>query len=168
MTTIVADRKLRILAADRQITCSDGAILTTTKISRGVYNEEEVLVATCGDAEAAVAFRLWLEDQEKHRAGQKTDGDNKDIHYPHSNDFHALILFPNGELLWFGSKGYPMIVHERWHGIGSGSSYALGALYAGADMKKALTIAIRLDSMTGKGIQIETFPTRKKRKKRNG
>ena len=154
------------MAADQQMTASDGQRLFHKKVRRARYDGSDVLMATCGDAEASVAFYLWLEEQEKWRSGLPPEGEHKDIHYPSKADFHALVMFSNGDVLWFGPTGYPVEIRERWHGIGSGSSYALGALHAGADIKKALQIAIKMDSQSGLGVQVEGFTTTTKKRKR--
>jgi len=157
MTTIVVDRKFRLIAADKQATADGGHRLKHVKIKRVQHEDQEVLIATCGDVEASEAFRLWYLDQEAYRKGEKTDGTTKDIHYPGSANFHALALYQDGSLLWYGQRGYPMEIKERFFGIGSGSDFALGALSAGAGLREAVKIACKFDANSGLGIQIEGF-----------
>lgn len=157
MTTIVVDRKQRIIAADRQATADGGHKLIHNKIKRVKHENQEVLLASAGDVEASEAFYLWYIDQERARVGEKTDGDHKDVHYPYNCNFHALALYQDGSLLWYGPKGYPMEVKERFFGIGSGADFALGAMFAGADIKRAVQIANKLDANSGLGVQVEGF-----------
>jgi len=139
------------MAADKQLTCSDGQKLRRKKIRRVKIGQSNVLVACAGDAEANEAFHYWLANLDK-LANQELD-----IHYPTKEDFHALVLYDTGYLLWYGPKGYPVEVKDRFHGIGSGSGYALGALHAGATIRDAIRIATKLDSNTGFGVQVEGF-----------
>lgn len=157
MTTIIVDRKLKLMAADKQATGDGGHILKHIKIRRVKHENQDVLIASAGDAEAAEAFELWYIDQEKSRKGEKVDGEHKDSHYPLNQNFHALALYEDGSLLWYGPKGYPMEVKERYFGIGSGSDFAIGALFAGANLRKAVQIACKLDANSGVGIQLEGF-----------
>lgn len=145
------------MGADMQATADGGHKLRHLKIRRTVHEGQEVLMATAGDVEASEAFYLWYIDQENHRKGLKLDGEHKDTHYPGTANFHAIALYQDGSVLWYGPKGYPMPIKERFFGIGSGADFALGALFAGADIRAAVKIACKLDANSGLGIQIEGF-----------
>lgn len=145
------------MAADMQATADGGHKLKHRKVRRVKHDGQEVLIATAGDVEASEAFYLWYIDQENHRKGLKLDGETKDTHYPGTANFHALALYQDGSLLWYGPRGYPMEVKETYFGIGSGADFALGAMFAGADIRKAVQIATRLDANTGLGVQVEGF-----------
>lgn len=147
MTTIVVDRKLRVMAADRQMTASDGHKMHHRKIRKVHHNKKRYLIGICGDADAGEAFMHWW----------NTPGADADQHYPKSGDFHALALCEDGYLVWYGPNGYPVEIQDRFHGIGSGSDFALGALHAGVDIKQAVKIASKLDANSGFGIQVEGF-----------
>lgn len=147
MTTIIVDRKLRIMASDKQMTASDGHKMHHRKIRRVTHNKRKYLIGICGDADAGEAFIHWW----------NTPEDSDDRHYPKNADFHALALSEEGGLVWYGPSGYPVEITDRFHGIGSGSDFALGALHAGADIKQAIKIASKLDANSGFGIQVEGF-----------
>lgn len=154
MTTVVVDRKLRMMAADRMLVCGGNQRSKYQKIVR----LDDVLIGFAGGAEEGVAFECWYEDQQRLQRGEPTENpDDKDAHYPRSDAFHALVLHKTGQLSWYGKAGYPVNITDRYFGIGSGSDFALGALYAGADLRTAILVAEKLDTNSGLGVQLEGF-----------
>lgn len=164
MTTVVVDRKLRAMAGDKQMTC-DNQRAKHVKVSK----VEDVIIGYCGVSEAGVAFKLWYETYLKNdvaiASGLPANPD-RDKHYPATDDFSALVLHKSGKLYWYGKLGYGVEVHDRYFGIGSGSDYGLGALYAGASLEQAVKIASKLDNKTGMGVTLLLFDGGEKRGKR--
>lgn len=153
-TTIVVDRKLKIMVADRMMVAG-GNHKTRYKKIRKYSKPDVVLIGTCGDSEVGEAFVCWYEDQMRKDKGEKLENSNNS--YPHTDTFHALVLHKDGRLSWYGKQGYAINITERYFGIGSGSDFALGAIMAGADLRKAVRIASLCDINTGLGIQEESF-----------
>ncbi len=137
------------MAADRQMTTADGQRLLHTKIRRIKSPDWEVLIGTAGDVEAGEHIIEWYK--------WKTGVDKGLAEYPSKEDLHALILDSTGDCVWYGPKVFPIDVKERFHVIGSGSGFAIGALYAGATVIEAIRIANKLDSTSGFGVQFEGF-----------
>jgi len=71
------------------------------------------------------------------------ENDNGEV----SSNYEALLAV-NGRLFTLGSD-FALIGNARFAAIGSGSSYALGALRAGATPKDAVRIAAEFDVYTG-------------------
>ena len=57
-----------------------------------------------------------------------------------------LILTPGGKIWCYDGHGVPYIINEPFIAVGSGSPHAMAAMMAGATIKKAVKIAIHLDS----------------------
>jgi len=68
--------------------------------------------------------------------------------------FSMLIAF-DGELFDIGDDFSVLLNDTGIYGVGNGSRYAIGALYAGATVEKALEIAAQNDIYTSGPFQIE-------------
>lgn len=66
-----------------------------------------------------------------------------------TNTGSALLVAVNGRLFEVGSNFAYTTNDNRVYAVGSGSSYALGALGAGADPRSAVGVAAYFDSFTG-------------------
>jgi ATP-dependent protease HslVU (ClpYQ) peptidase subunit len=73
----------------------------------------------------------------------------------HGDDsgFSMLISF-DGELFDIGDDFSVLLNNQGIYGVGNGSKYAIGALYAGASVEKALEIASQNDIYTSGPYQI--------------
>jgi len=72
------------------------------------------------------------------------------------------VFDPDQGALWFKNpmtNPYPEVLNFP-NAMGSGATYALGAMYAGADLVKAVEIASKLDIYTGGEIQLIDIPVR--------
>ncbi len=67
--------------------------------------------------------------------------------------FNMLIAY-DGELFDIGSDFSVLLNNDGIYGVGNGSKYAIGALYAGASIDKALEIAAHNDIYTSGPFQI--------------
>lgn len=76
------------------------------------------------------------------------------------NDVTALFVFPHGEV-WTVRSGKDsaeaMKIDGRFHAIGSGRKYALGAMFAGADAGHAVIAAKVFDLHTDGGTDVVTL-----------
>ena len=79
--------------------------------------------------------------------GWKPDREDKD------SGFNFLIAF-DGEIFDIGDDFSVVLNSEGIYGVGAGSAYAIGALYAGASVEKALEIAANNDVYTSGPFQI--------------
>ena len=77
----------------------------------------------------------------------KLDGGDKDA------GFDMLFAF-DGELFEIDSDFSVLLNGDGIYGIGSGSPFAIGALYAGATVEQALEIAAKNDIYTSEPFQI--------------
>jgi len=82
--------------------------------------------------------------------------------FPHGKEFNALILKPDGTCLFVGDCGYPT-EQSLPTAIGSGCEYALGAMDAGANARRAVEIAAGRNPTTGGKIVVLHRPVQKHR-----
>lgn len=69
---------------------------------------------------------------------------------PQGPSFEALLVKPDGTIFLYNDAYYaagPIV--SKIASIGSGKKYAMGAIYAGADVKRAVEIAIECDPWSG-------------------
>lgn len=174
MTTILVDRKARIMAADSQsVMGSNFRFKGAPKIRRhkSKVDELEWLYASAGDSEAGVFFDAWFEDQLDNPQNK-----NHDL-YPKDGEFNAVAMNELGEVFFYGAKGCPVPIKERFFALGSGGDYALGAIYGLlykdckiqdpiCSARTSVRIATLLDVASGGRIQVEGFGNRGKRSNR--
>jgi ATP-dependent protease HslVU (ClpYQ) peptidase subunit len=79
--------------------------------------------------------------------GWKTDPDDKD------SGFDFLVAY-DGELFDIGEDLSVIIRNDGIYGVGNGYRFAVGALYAGATVERALEIAAHNDAYTSAPFQI--------------
>lgn len=123
-----------VLAADSLVT------LGSTKV-HGSYQKirriGEYLVGTAGSVASCQAFVDWL------RSGD-------DSHPPPKGEYNALIVDPRGRVREIENGSVlPVPRGAKFFAIGSGSPYALAAMYAGATAIDAVKIAAKIDTSTG-------------------
>lgn len=136
MTVIAWDGKT--LAADKRATLGT-LIRTTTKI----FRIGDALCASAGDADVGNDMIAWF------RNGAKPED------YPASNRGDAwagLLVIRKGEILKYERSPHPISFEDGFFAIGCGRDYALAAMYLGHDARKAVEVAIALDSGCGNGI----------------
>lgn len=131
MTTIAYDG--RTLCVDSQSSCGDTiSSRTRQKMWRAVGEFECVAIA--GEICGMAPILDWL------RNGADPDK------WP-DVDLAAWCVRKNGEVVRYVGP-FPETVEGR-DADGSGASFALGAMYAGADAHQAMEAAIRFDPFTG-------------------
>lgn len=138
MTVIAWDGK--ILAADRMVV--DGyAKFPGTKIHR--INGE--LFGASGCWPTGIARLDWV------RAGMDPAS------YPRvsEEEFGRLIrITADGQIMLYTLNGFPMRYESPFYAIGSGSEFALAAMYLGQTAKQAVHVASELSSECGMGIDV--------------
>ncbi len=171
MTTIVGVQKdgYVILGADTQVT--DGARKHNHVKMEKISKNNGYLIAGAGDSQPCdilqhvfappiptladrkdlyhfmitkfiPAMRECLEEN-----GYKPDPSDKDA------GFNTLISF-DGEIFDIGDDFSVVLNNDGIYGVGAGSQYAIGALYAGATVEKALEYAANNDIYTSGPFQI--------------
>lgn len=149
MTTIVVDRDMGIMAADRMVTGNDGdvAFSCETKIERIDIGGDQYLVGMAGMEGPAEHFLEWFRDG---------DWDSPPDAWEQLDDaegFTVIVLGPDG--IFVADKFMRLTpIHHRWYAAGSGGVYAWAVLEAGCGIDKAMQTAIKMDPNSGFGYQI--------------
>lgn len=133
MTTIAVSRSLRMVASDSAVTLGNTRVPSFPKL----FREPTFIVGCAGDVGNFPAFVKWLRSDRKARV---------------PNDINALLLYRDGRISWFMSGPTEHFVTDDYFAIGSGGSFALGALDALYDMglmvdpRTAIAAACRRDT----------------------
>ena len=146
MTTIIVDKDMGYLAADRMTTANDtGAVAEGPKIIRF----DRGLMAYAGHEGSGQLFQNWYLNGDWDEPLQTMENTEPE------DDFTAVILTTDYEV-WLADKFMcPWEWHSRWYGAGSGGSFALAVLTAGCGIDKAMKAAIKMDPNSGFGYDIE-------------
>jgi ATP-dependent protease HslVU (ClpYQ) peptidase subunit len=129
MTTIAY--KDGVLVADTQATSGSWKRGTTVKIHR----VGRLLVGFAGDLASCQRFLSWV------KSGLEDDS-------PLEEGSEAFVIEPCGRLTsWQGAIGHVMNFGE-FYSTGSGCSYAVGAMAAGATAEEAVLVAAKYDVYT--------------------
>lgn len=133
-----------VLAADSLVT------LGSTKV-HGSYQKirriGDHIIGTAGSVASCQAFIDWI------RMG---DGET----LPPKGEYNALIIDPRGRVREIENGSVlPVPRGAKFFAIGSGSPYALAAMYAGANAAEAVKIAAKIDTSTG--LPVKTLKLRK-------
>lgn len=67
--------------------------------------------------------------------------------------FEAIQVMPDGRLRYWNDSYMPTDIEARFFAIGSGASYALGAMAAGTTAAGAVAIACEFDNFSGGNIE---------------
>lgn len=141
MTTIAID-KFGTIAADGLTTHGYGTVLSRSRKKIAVANG--MIYAVSGAVTTVDALIEWY-----------VSGHNpKDVPPTGENEPWAMLVCDKGQWLMFSKPvPYPEAI-EPPVAIGSGSDYAMGAMYAGATAQEAVEISCRLNTHSGGEIQI--------------
>lgn len=142
MSVVVYDTKRRLMVADsRAYSGSPHPIGTKRKIHRieaGPFKGSLLGVASCVPG-MGEEFKQWV-----------TEGMSKEAYGPSNPEFEALLVKPNGEVLYFNDAYYASgPLESDYFTLGSGGKYALGAIRAGAGTLEAVGVAIQCDPFCG-------------------
>lgn len=131
MTTVAADAKRGCMACDSMTSTAD-SWWPSTKVHRAA----DALIGGAGEAASIRQFVTWYADGQRLPKPKIAD------------NFCALVL--NGEgLFYWASNLVPEPIERGFHAIGSGGNAALGAMLAGANVKRAVEIATLVDASSG-------------------
>lgn len=148
MTTIAIDEHM--IAID-SLTVGDFAYQSSRK---KLYFIDEFILATCGATQDAIKFFQLFKDVcskiDYNKLYLKLDLDDRPLFYDGKLDnFSALVFNKNSEICYrYDEKLVPYVV-DYPYALGSGSEYAMGAMYAGKNAKEAVDIACELDIYSG-------------------
>lgn len=165
MTTIVAVQHKNgfVVAADSQITDGDRPFISkdVPKISKvgqyviagaGVSRYCDIIqfgwTPPVYDGSDEYTFLVSKFIPEMRKAHEETGYTLKD------DDSFQFIVGLNNKLFYITNDYSVIRTNTGIYGVGSGSLYAIGALFAGANIKEAVQIAIKLDINSGGRIQI--------------
>lgn len=167
MTTIIGVQEAGCcwMAADSQTTDRDRAFISHRQnkiVERGEY-----LIGVAGDGAACdIAQFMWRPpapiqpDLYLHMVSTAIPSLKKALvsnGYATSKDEDAtleMLIAVDGQLFHIASDFTVLMRNDGIYGIGSGSSYAIGALAAGASLEEAIDIAADNDMYTGLPCQV--------------
>lgn len=130
MTTILADAKKRVMVCDSKT--SLGSIwFESTKVHR--VGDDLI-----GFAGARSEGLKWLDWYSNGKRGPQ----------PKITNSEAIILTAEG-VIYIDGTGESNPIERGFMGIGSGGPMAMAAFMAGADAKKSVEIACRIDASSG-------------------
>lgn len=139
--TCIAFRSGRF-AADRQVT---SARKTPTRKLTEIEDAEmgRIILAYAGKVTSGERFKRWVRKGRKGKA-------------PSTAHIDCMVAIPSAHSveLWESDGGVlaRTVVAREFAAIGSGASYALGALSMGASARKAVLVAAQHDQYTGQGV----------------
>jgi len=182
MTTIVAvqlDNKV-VFGADSQVTAPNGRRFSHPQMVK-ISKVGQYLVAGSGEcAPCDIAQHLWIPPKpltadwddlyhfmiSKVVPSLKACFKDNEYKWNESDDdeskFSFLIAI-GGEVFELADDMSITLDERGYYGVGSGSSYAIGALYAGATIGEALKIASSNDVYTSEPFMFQEQVKRKKR-----
>lgn len=101
-------------------------------------------LAGAGDYNHIVEVATWIAQGAREEARPRL---------PEEQDTEIMMVEPDGSAYWLTWPHMRWVKYnEPFAALGTGSEYALGAMAMGASAKKAVSIAMRFDPYTGKGI----------------
>jgi len=135
-----------MMAADRQLTYHGKTILTLkTKVyeiephnAKLLFGAKKAFIGFAGSTFGVGAALLWLSDLTRK--------------VPRMRDTEMVVLTSNKEIYHGMQLDDWLQIKDKQFAIGSGCTYAIAAMAAGADPYKAVEIASKLDILTGQGI----------------
>ncbi len=148
MTTIVIDRRRRIMVSDNQNTLG-GIPTPCRKIFRVTQGPNAgTLVGTTGAPGPCFIFMNWYRYHTEHDFTELMD-DNAilSIDIP-EDDFWCVLLTPANKIMVVDRFFCPEEIPVQYYAVGSGGNIALGAMDAGATAEEAVKIACRRDTYT--------------------
>lgn len=146
MTCIVA--KDGVIAADRKRVGPHICYVSKVWAAR-----DGSIFSDAGDATWGERFREWYEDGCKP---EKRDGLIKLMH-DIGCEGTALQVMPDKTIVIWENGLVPLPMATAIYGVGSGSSYALGAISAGASLQDAIRIASIWDEYTSPECDVITL-----------
>lgn len=131
------------LAADKRAT-NCGIVFTVTK----VFRVGDRLVGFSGSAAQIGRYLAWMRDgfdPKTYPAQEKDD------------TCYALCVHSSGLVERYEWTGYPVVVEEKQHAMGSGRDFALAAMHLRCDARQAVAVAALFCCDVGNGVDALTF-----------
>ncbi len=150
MTTIVVDRRKRVMVSDNQNTI--GNVRTPCrKIFRVTEGPNTgTLVGTVGAPGPCFVFMNWYKHHDQHNFEEVMD-DNQILGIEDdSEDFWCVLLTPDNKIMIVDRFFCPEEVPCMYYAVGSGGNIALGAMDHGATAIEAVETACQRDTYTSK------------------
>ena len=147
MTTIAYDIEQQVVASDSQETEGERKIPC-----KKLYRVGDHIIATAGGTYSGLLFIEWFDQWD----GDPDWSERPDlINLDFEEDFECLIIRPNGTCYSVNKlfAPYERDREGRFVCLGSGSKVALGALLAGANIRKAIKIACQVDLYSSGRVQ---------------
>lgn len=152
MTTIAIDENLTI-ASDSQASIDNRREQHPVQ---KIWDIAGFRVGIAGRYSEALAFISAFEDMlEAARVQQTTYLQIPESVMDELDNFNALVITPNGEVLMYEGSRFSMPIQAPC-AIGSGSEYALAAMACGKTAEEAVEIAIKFDICSGG--EIDSIP----------
>jgi hypothetical protein len=130
MTTVIADLRTGKMGGD--MFWSDGSR------SPKIHQTAQGLIGCSGNESPIMRFVEWI-----------TNGGDVPGPFTEDDGGFEAIQIENGKLyMWGRSLRRMELIGRRFHAIGSGGPYAIGAMCRGASIRQALEIAAEYDSFT--------------------
>jgi ATP-dependent protease HslVU (ClpYQ) peptidase subunit len=148
MTTIVYDPKTRVMAGDSQDT--EGHLKMECQ---KIYEVNGHLIGTAGGSYSGLLFVRWFENWEEEPSYEEWDEHPDLTNLDLEEDFECLVVRPDGSAYTINRLFIPYELPDRACGVGSGSGIALGAMMAGANVRRAVAIACEIDAYSSGPIQ---------------
>jgi ATP-dependent protease HslVU (ClpYQ) peptidase subunit len=136
MTTILADAKKGVMVCDSKATLG-GEWFPVKK----VFEHDGELFGFAGTQSEGLRWLDWYSNGQRGKM-------------PSISNVNIIILGRNGGVRLVEGSGSIFSVERHFYAIGSGSTAAMGAFMAGADAKKAVEIATRIDAGSGGDIVV--------------
>lgn len=153
MTTVVIhDNKVY---CDSQATA--GNMISDYDVDKAV-NLGQCIVVGAGRWSHVVKFQNWVADNVMAEIAQQ-EHPYAQIQMPEEmveEDFQGAILYPDGVVVMFEGARDSYECNQPVF-LGSGTSFAAGAIAAGADGVEAVMSAIQLDPYSGGDVKVEAF-----------
>lgn len=140
MSVVAFDGKT--LAADRQATNS-GLIFTASKVFR---LDDGTLLGITGNIGSATAMIEWYKSGAQPADFPKWQ-ENKD------KWSRLIVVTPDGRCFWYEEFPYPSPLIEPPMAWGAGQDFAMGAMMAGADARRAVEITNEACDSCSRGVE---------------
>lgn len=153
MTTIVFDRRTKTMAADSQNTDESGVTYKVAKIEHigGGY-----MFGGSGHLRTITMVKEWAQ---KGWEGKYEPDWSYFLEDPDDRGFSCMLIDPTGSRVWIiDGELTPFEPLDDYLAVGAGAAYALGALAAGADAKRAVEIACQLDTNSFEPVDVYQWP----------
>lgn len=143
MTTIVL--KDGVIAADGQATAGNYSLHHRCN-KLHVSIKHQAIFGLAGDPTVGMKIIRQIE----HLSKLPWDISGGEILFHEAGeDVEILVAQKDGRVFEIGGVSWTEVTGEEFHGIGSGSPIAFGAMFAGADAIEAIAAAARFDAATG-------------------